>query len=117
MPSLALLEYLTSVDLEDVPGDLRIVCVDVPDDAIRRVRVNELPKDWRDVPSPESTKRFGDVQFESKRSLAFAVPSVVLPAGDPGVEWDIVIDPAHARFPEIQPVSTNKIDIGRFFVR
>jgi len=115
MPSLACLEYLTTVDLEDMPDDLGIVGIDLPDHAVARVGVHELPPDWRAVPAPESTRTFGDDRLARGRSLAIAVPSVVLPTEDPTIEWNVVVNPTHADFAKIKTSEPNKIDLSRFF--
>jgi RES domain-containing protein len=115
MPSLACLEYLATVDMEDVPDDLSIIGLDIPEHSVARVSLDELPEDWREVPAPESTRAFGDARLARGRSLAIAVPSVVLPTEDPTIEWNVVINPTHADFAMIKTSEPNKIDLSRFF--
>jgi RES domain-containing protein len=114
MPSLACLEYLTTVDLQDLPDDLGIIGIHLPEHAVAHVRIDELPGDWRAVPAPESTRAFGDTRLARGRSLAIAVPSVVLPTEDPTIEWNVVINPTHADFARIKTSEPTKIDLSRF---
>lgn len=116
VPSLACLEYLTTVDLEDVPDDISIIGVDIPDLVVERISVDELPENWREVPAPESTRAFGDARLARGGPLAIAVPSVTLPVEDPTVEWNVVINPGHADFARIKPSEPRKLDLSRFLV-
>ena len=50
--SLAALEYLVHIDIEDVPDDLVALEIEVPDHASREtVRPEDLPADWNQHPS------------------------------------------------------------------
>ena len=55
-----------------------------------------LPSDWRTEPPPPSTQRLGDAWARAARSVALAVPSVLIPG-----ETNFLLNPAHADFVRI----------------
>ena len=98
MPSLACLEYLTKVDLDDVPSDIKLVYLSVPDKMVETVELAALPSDWRNVPSPESTRLFGGTWLAARDALALRLPSVVLPDKIVDTEGNVVLNPMHAAY-------------------
>jgi len=110
VPSLAYLEYLTTVDLEDIPDDVCLASVDIPDDLVSSVDLRHLPRDWRNVPSPDSTRELGHARLAGKSALALRVPSVVLPSTVYEFESNLVTNPAHPRYSDLMPPSV--VDIS-----
>lgn len=78
------------------------------------MRIDELPEDWRAVPPPESTQAFGDARLGNDAPLALTVPSVIIPAEDPAIEWNVVINPTHASFATVRTSPGIEI-LRRFF--
>jgi RES domain-containing protein len=76
--------------------------VEIPDRLVMRLEVGALPDGWRSAePSPQ-TQRIGSQWQRSRRSVALAVPSVLIPQ-----EWCLLLNPEHGdarkvmvRFPE-----------------
>jgi len=90
--SLAVLELLVHVDLEDAPPDLVALAVDLPDDAlIQSVDSSDLPGDWRDVPDHPACVGRGDAWVAAGDTLLLRVPSAVIP-----VEMNYLLNPRHA---------------------
>jgi RES domain-containing protein len=88
--ALAVLEVLVWTDPEDVPDDLRLYEIEIPDDAsVARLDPGALPKDWKEPGSPECIKA-GDRWLAAADSLALEVPSAVLPE-----ERNLLINPRH----------------------
>jgi RES domain-containing protein len=88
--SLAVLEVLAWTDPDDVPDDLRLFEIEVPDDAdIESVEISSLPADWTEPGSPACIAA-GDRWLATGNSLALAVPSAVLPE-----ERNLLINPRH----------------------
>ncbi len=57
-PALAVLEKLVWIDPEDVPYDLSLFRVELPDDiATRELVIDQLPETWQEVGSPECIAR------------------------------------------------------------
>ena len=88
--SLAVLEKLVWVDPEDVPDDLLLFEIDLPDDLlVETVRVDQLPPDWT-APGNPACVGLGDRWLAAGGSVALMVPSAVLPE-----ESNVLLDPRH----------------------
>lgn len=88
-PSTALLEVLVHLDFDDVPAQLRLMAIDVPDDAsLREIAPDDLPAGWRD--DTALTREIGTRFLETGEHLALRVPSAVLPAAR-----NILLNPRH----------------------
>jgi RES domain-containing protein len=94
--SLALLETLVHLN-PPVPFRFVFFHLLVPDDALETLSPLVLPPDWTAEPPAAATQRLGDAWVREGRSLALAVPSVLLPD-----ESNFLINPAHPRFAEIR---------------
>lgn len=89
--SLAALEYLVHVDIEDVPDDLVALSIRVPDDApVTTFTPSDLPVSWRETPAPEACMDVGDTWVRECVSLLCRVPSVIIPHED-----NVLLNPAH----------------------
>lgn len=89
--SLAALEYLVHVDIDDVPDDLVALKIEVPDDAVEEeVRLEDLPDDWRLLEDDPACASKGDDWARGKRALLLRVPSAVIPH-----ESNFLLNPAH----------------------
>jgi RES domain-containing protein len=76
------------------PGDLRIICFDVPERIMARaLDVALLPGNWRDYPSPPELAAMGTHWVHAGESLLLRVPSAIVEH-----EFNILINPAHPDF-------------------
>ena len=97
--SLALAAVETFVNLEPnlIPADLVSIEGEIPGAlAIRRLELGALPRDWRES-RDESLRRFGDEWIRTGESAALLAPSAAIRG-----EWNILLNPAHPEFPQIQ---------------
>ena len=95
--SLALLEYLVHIDLNDVPDDLVLAKADIPDNLKRRrLRLKDIPQDWDRYPAPKSLHAIGDRFCKENRTTILIVPSVLAPA-----EFNWLLNPQHPDFRSI----------------
>jgi RES domain-containing protein len=95
--SLAALEVLVHMEVEDVATMLASIEVDVPLEVeIDRVEVGQLPVDWRISPAPFALTEIGDRWFRSGTTAILAVPSVVIP-----IEYNYLINPSHSDFAKL----------------
>jgi RES domain-containing protein len=101
--ALAVLESLIARDEEDVPEDLILARIRVPDDAlIERVEVEALPPDWQ-APLHERCRAIGDEWAASGRSPILAVPSAVLPE-----ETNYLLNPLHPAMRKCRVVASRR---------
>jgi len=102
-PSLASLESLVGVDADDVPDDLMLASIDVPDDApVERLSRDALPAEWQ-APLHERCRAIGDAWVASRRSLVLVVPSAVLPE-----ESNYLLNPLHPDIRRCDAVSARR---------
>lgn len=88
--SLAMLEKLVWIDPDDVPENLRLFEIELPDELEREwLDRSRLPKDWKDAGCPACTE-IGDEWLASASSLALVVPSTLLDE-----ELNVLINPRH----------------------
>lgn len=92
--SLAALEVLVHMEVEDVTTMLASIRVEVPTDVeISYLELAQLPANWRSIPAPSVLAEMGDRWFKSGEIAILAVPSVVIP-----VEYNYLLNPAHPDF-------------------
>jgi RES domain-containing protein len=85
------LELLVHVEPADIPDDMRLLGIEVPDDLeMERPPVTALPSDWQATPAPASTRAIGDAWLAAGLTAVLVVPSVVLPR-----ERNYLLNPAH----------------------
>lgn len=86
-PSLVAMEILTYWRHYPTLSGYRLFSMDLPDDGIERVPDTIDPRDHT------QTRPFGDTWARQARSLALAVPSVVVP-----LSTNYLVNPAHPAF-------------------
>ena len=92
--AMALLETLVHLPVEDLPDDMYLMTLDVPDDTSRQIiGPADLPPDWQRLSLPQPTATIGHAWLQAGSSLALQVPSVVMPQ-----ERNLLLNPAHAEF-------------------
>jgi RES domain-containing protein len=101
--SLALLEVLAHADLEDLPNDLVVISVNIPDDVSMSVlSPKDLPANWRNVdPAPTVLKQIGKTWVSQGDELLLKVPSVIVPD-----EYHILINSKHDEIKRISGFKT-----------
>lgn len=99
--SLAALEYLVHLDIEDAPSDLVAMEIDAPDDTeSESVELDDLPGDWNLVPDHPECVRRGDDWATASRACLLRVPSAVVP-----VETNVLLNPRHADSTRVEIVN------------
>lgn len=105
--SLAALEYLVHVDVEDVPADLCALEIAIPDDAsVEEVELSGLPADWNRVEDHPACTSLGDDWARRAATLVLRVPSALIPA-----EQNLLLNPRH---PDMQRVRVVSIETFAF---
>jgi RES domain-containing protein len=101
--SLAMLEML----VQDEPLRARYVMIDarIPKGVtIDRIKVDDLPSDWRDVAARGKLQVIGTKWATQRSAAVLAVPSVVVPA-----ETNYLLNPLHPDFRRIKTGRPQKV--------
>lgn len=102
--ALAALEYLVHVDVEDVPDDLVLLTIAVPD-GLRETVITagalaaEAP-DWAAAAAHPACRRAGDAWLAAGATLALRVPAVPVPE-----EQNVVLNPRHPAMRDVRVVA------------
>ena len=94
--SLAMLEML----VQDEPLRARYVMIEarIPKGmTIDRIKIEDLPSDWRDITGREKLRAIGTEWARERSAAVLAVPSAVIP-----VETHYLLNPLHADFRRIK---------------
>jgi len=95
--SLASLEVLVNAEDTRVLAAMRWAAIPVQFDESLVLVPQGIPRNWRQMPPPDSTRKFGTNWVASARSVVLRVPSAVTPK-----EFNYVINPRHADFAKLQ---------------
>ncbi len=88
--ALSLLEYTVNVNIEDIPRALSVSTIEIPDSGILKINEASLPGDWKQVPSPSSTKDFGTHFLKAGKKAIIQIPSSIIKE-----EYNYLLNPAH----------------------
>jgi RES domain-containing protein len=91
--ALAALEYLVHIDVDEVPDDLVLMSVEVPDELL----VENVADD---VSGSNAERAAGDAWASGGRTIALGVPSRLIPE-----EWNYLINPRHRSTGELRVVN------------
>ena len=107
--SLAALEYLVHIDIEDVPDDLVALEIEVPDHASREtVRPEDLPADWNQLDDHPDCAAVGDRWANAGGKLLLEVHSAIIPQ-----ESNVLMNPRHPEAPSVQVLSVHPFFFDR----
>ena len=96
--SLAMLEVLVHVPAGDLPTDMYLLTVDLPDElGPEEITPADLPAGWQRLTQPLPTAVLGHAWLQAGRTLALRVPSVLVPQ-----EHNLLLNPAHPRFGQVR---------------
>lgn len=97
--TLALAALEKFVHLEGVAGGISFVSfkIDVPEGVKVKLDPPQLPKNWRSVPAPASTRQIGLNWAQKNESAILRVPSTIIPS-----EYDYLINPQHPDFKSLK---------------
>ena len=99
--ALALAEYWVHVHPSNLPTDVCVVEIEVPDTArIMSIPLSSLPENWRVGPSQISLRQAGDQWVLNKQSLILKAPSTVMP-----LESNYILNPVHQDMARVSIIS------------
>jgi RES domain-containing protein len=88
--ALAQIETLVHVSLANLPKDLHIATLSLPDRYIQALDPKRWPSNWDSIVPQQKSQILGDEWIESGLSLAMAVPSAAVKG-----ESNVLINPRH----------------------
>jgi RES domain-containing protein len=104
--SLATLEILIHLQQTAILTDYVFFTVEFPEACLSVLSEVNLPKKWRDFPTPAANQEIGDRWIRSAASLVLRVPSAITVH-----EANYLINPAHPDFSRLTVSSAMPLDI------
>lgn len=110
--SLAILEFLVHTSLHALPPNISLLELSVDEDiGIKKISMDLLPESWRTYPAPDRLAQLGTDWLLAGDSLLLKVPSVIVPE-----EWNIIINPEHPDFNELDIKTVSSFDLDSRFL-
>lgn len=104
--ALALVEHMANVTNEGYTiSSFTIRSLYLPDDCIIKINIDKLPQRWRDRPPPVETRDFGTYLLQSKKALAYMLPSTIIPQ-----EFNVIIDPNHSDISKLKILDEHELE-------
>jgi len=101
--SLAAMEYLVHVSLANMPPEITITSIEIPQSLVPiTINISDLPKDWRRSPPPFLLGELGAKWVSSMESLLLRVPSAIIKH-----EFNILMNPSH---PDIKKINIGEVE-------
>ncbi len=94
--ALSMLECLAHFPAAFAPKDMALACIELPEDSISEITIDELPENWRAVPSPRDLKQLSYNWIKKQDTLILKVPSIIVPQ-----EPNYIINPFHKDFKDV----------------
>lgn len=95
--SLAQLEMLVHLESDKILNERYcILPVQIPPRLIISLDEDHLPRNWRALSAPPSTRSIGDLFVKDAHHAVLRVPSVIVPQ-----EWNYLLNPLHSSFSKI----------------
>lgn len=95
--ALATLEVLVHVPATFVPKGYHLLTIRIPEDSMQTVPLDQLPDGWNGLTPPPAIKDITETWVAENKFLVLKVPSAVV-AG----EFNLLLNPAHPRFPDVR---------------
>lgn len=103
--SLSMLECLAHFPPAFAPKNMCLATITLPESKIVTIKNDDLPDDWRSVPSPRILKEIGYNWIKDNKSLVLKVPSTIVPQ-----EYNFIINPLHQDFSKLELKSVIELD-------
>jgi RES domain-containing protein len=101
--ALAMLEALAHITMLPLTSSYCMIRLSIPDD-IATLDMAHLPANWKQQPSPDELRQWGDAFIREGRYLALKVPSVLVPDN-----FNFLINPKHELFARVKQVAVTNI--------
>lgn len=74
---IALLETVVQTPPMLIPN-LDILVLEIPDDSIKEIKINQLPKNWTDYPAPTILSEIAEKWIQEDKFITLKVPSCII---------------------------------------
>ncbi|TAG20641.1 MAG: RES domain-containing protein [Cytophagia bacterium] len=91
--AICVLEFSVHVGKEDIPKNLSIVEIEVPQNSILKLTLSKLPPNWTEE---SVSQEIGSMKLSENKYLLIQVPSFIIPS-----EYNFLINPNHANFQKV----------------
>ncbi len=95
--ALSMLECLAHFPIAYAPKDMAMATIEIPEHSITEIRKENLPDNWRAVPSPRELKQISYDWIKKKETLILKVPSIIVPQ-----EFNYIVNPFHKDFKKVK---------------
>jgi len=99
--SLAVLESLAHIVSTNVPDNIVLLTIEVPDDYIT-VDIASLPGNWKEFPEPNILQQIGNSFLQRNENLLLKVPSVLVPD-----EFNYIMNPFNSNASKVRVISSS----------
>lgn len=86
-----------------MPRELQITIYEIPEFEFLFLAEKDLPGNWKEIPSPQSTKDFGFNYFKDPELLGICVPSTIVPE-----EFNYLINPTSHKLNAVKVVGSKE---------
>ena len=94
--SLAVLESLAHINPTNIPDDMVLLTIEVPDDVIS-LDTQLLPENWKESPEPHILKQIGNSFLQKNEHLLLKVPSALVPQ-----EFNYLVNPCNPNIEKVK---------------
>lgn len=102
--ALAVLEYTVNVNIDDIPRSLSITTFEIPEKGMIGLKQADLPGNWKEIPSPSSTKDLGTKLLKTGNFPIIKIPSSVIPE-----EFNYLLNPCHIDSKQFKVLDVNDL--------
>ena len=107
--SLAILEQLVRMDIDEIPEDFVSLQIKIPSKLrVSHIALNEFPANWKKHIDFTWFRQQGEQWLAKQHTAVLIVPSVVV-----SEETNILLNPMHVDFHKIQLVRTQAFDFDK----
>ncbi len=108
--SLCLCEYLVNLPSYLLPADLQLVSYELPESKLVVIDPKDIPNGWDRIPVSNTSQKFGDQLLQAVETLAFSIPSVIIPQ-----EKNIIINSHANEFANVKIRSVEAFKLDKRF--
>lgn len=108
--SLAILESLAHIVPTNIPDELLMLTIEVPDDLIE-IDTDSLPANWSGYPEPNILKQIGNAFLQKNEYLLLKVPSALVPQ-----EFNYLMNPLHPKAGKVKIIKKSPFNFDERLV-